>query len=138
MDQFREDLKQRKGQVTPGCPGETNSDPEKCLSQMQLEPLPLSSWTGWGRAVERRSSKLGADFLEGVDDVEGSEGRAKKEAKDLEISLRGFWLHRMEYGRPRAEGDKQTHKSWEKSRQMDRIGLFFFFFFLSFQAEFRF
>lgn len=38
---------------------------------------------------------------------------------------------------PRAEGDKQTHKSWEKSRQMDRIGLFFFFF-LSFQAEFRF
>lgn len=31
MDQFREDLKQRKGQVTPGCHGQTNSDPENCV-----------------------------------------------------------------------------------------------------------
>ena len=32
--------------------------------------------------MDGRSSKLGADFLEGVEAVEGSEGRAKKEAKD--------------------------------------------------------
>lgn len=76
--------------------------------------------------MDGRSSKLGADFLEGVEAVEGSEGRAK--AKDPEISLPGFRLHRVEYGRPRAESDKQTHKSWEKSRQMDRIGHAFGFF----------
>lgn len=86
--------------------------------------------------MEGRSSKLRAD-LEGVEAVEGSEGRAKKEAKDPEISLPGFRLHRVEYGRSRAEGDKQTHKSWEISRQMDRIGHAFGFF-LSSQAEFRF
>lgn len=86
--------------------------------------------------MEGRSSKLGAD-LEGVEALEGSEGRAKKEAKDPEISLPGFRLHRVEYGRSRAEGDKQTHKSREKSRQTDRIGHAFGFF-LSSQAEFRF
>ena len=87
----------------------------------------ILDWAGEG--CGGKVFKAWADFLEGVEAVEGSEGRAKKEAKDSEISLRGFRLHRVEYGRPRADGVKQTHKSWEKSRQMDRIGLFFFFFF---------
>ena len=90
----------------------------------------ILDWAGEG--CGGKVFKAWADFLEGVEAVEGSEGRAKKEAKDSEISLRGFRLHRVEYGRPRADGVKQTHKSWEKSRQMDRIGLFFFFFFLDF------
>ena len=87
----------------------------------------ILDWAGEG--CGGKVFKAWADFLEGVEAVEGSEGRAKKEAKDSEISLRGFRLHRVEYGRPRADGVKQTHKSWEKSRQMDSIGLFFFFFF---------
>lgn len=124
-----------EGASDSGCPGETNSDPEVRESR-QLEPLPFHPGLGGGGLWrEEGLQSLGADFLEGVDDVEGSEGRAKKEAKDLEISLP--WASGCTGWSMEGPGQKVINrpKSWEKSRQMDRIGLFFF---LSFQAEFRF
>lgn len=70
--------------------------------------------------MEGRSSKLGADFLERVEAVERSEGRAKKEAKDPEISLPSFRLHRVEYGRQVSPGQKVINRPTNPGRKADK------------------
>lgn len=48
MDQLREDLKQRREQVTPGCPGHTSSDPENASESDAVRPFPFYPGLGGG------------------------------------------------------------------------------------------
>lgn len=112
-----------------------------CQSQMHLEPLPLLSWTL--RGVRAVLQSLGHISQSQRKPLRVSEGRAKKEKPKIRRFLPrppapppAFRLHGVEYRRPRAGGDTQTHKSWEENRQMDRRGNYLAF--LNSQAEFGF